>query len=210
MANIVTDREQDVELWIRPERVGDGYTVEWTTLDYDQAEREWRPRYDVEATPDDEQGLLHQRAGQLLSSIRAVLTERMPSFDVDREQITVFVIDDTYLFKHYFEQDTVFTELQRYYNEDDYRFEIPTNAFDEVQELLQEHFYDPVVVDEPAQFCVVHPKYADHPDVLFKASVLQRSNENYHVFLMKDQLSVEQAVNNGATQLADTDLEFTV
>lgn len=206
MANIVTDREQDVELWIRPERVGYGYTIEWTTLDYDQAEREWRSRHGFGATPDDEQGLLRQRARQLLSTVRDLFTERMPTFGVDRTQINVFHIDEQYLFKQYFDQDAVFTELQRYYNEDDYRFEVPEDAFTEVQEVLSDHFFDPVVVDDLEPFCVVYPKYTDHPDVLFKASVLQQSQGGYHIFLMKDQLSVEQAVNNGATRLAESDV----
>jgi hypothetical protein len=62
-------------------------------------------------------------------------------------------------------------------------------------------------VDASAEFCVVYPKYTDHPDVLFKTAVLQRSKRDKHLFLLKDQLSVEQAVNNGATRLADTDLD---
>lgn len=52
----------------------------------------------------------------------------------------------------------------------------------------------------------VKRKYTDHPDVLFKASVLQRERADYNVFLMKDEISVEQAVNNGATRLADVDV----
>jgi hypothetical protein len=62
--------------------------------------------------------------------------------------------------------------------------------------------------EPPEQFCVVYPKYSDHPDVLFKASVLQRSTGDHHVFLMEEQLSVEQAVNNGATRLVETDEEI--
>jgi hypothetical protein len=131
----------------------------------------------------------------------------MPSFDVDRERINLFAVDDRYLFKQYFEEDDLFAELRRYYNEDDYRFEVPQERFDEIRNILQEYFYDPVVVDEPEQFCVVYPKYSDHPDVLFKASVLQRSTGDHHVFLMKDELSVDQAVNNGAERLSDASVD---
>jgi len=131
----------------------------------------------------------------------------MPSFDVDREQVNLFRVEDRYLFKQYFDQDTVFTALRDYYNQDDYRFEVPPDAVEEVKQVLREHMFEPVVVDAPAEFCVVYPKYTDHPDVLFKTAVLQRSKRDKHLFLLKDQLSVEQAVNNGATRLADTDLD---
>jgi len=208
VANLLTDRETDLELWIRPERVGHGYSVEWTTLEDDPVGPEWRPqRRDARADPGS--GDTADRSGrELLSRVTSFVRERMPSFEVDRERINLFAVDDRYLFKQYFEQDDVFAELRRYYNEDEYRFEVPKDAFSEVQELLREHFYDPVVVDDPEQFCVVYPKYADHPDVLFKASVLQRSTGDYHVFLMKDQLSVEQAVKNGGTRLVEADVEI--
>ena len=131
----------------------------------------------------------------------------MPSFDVDREQVNLFRVEDRYLFKQYFDQDKVFTALRDYYNQDDYRFEVPPDVVEEVKQVLRGHMFEPVVVDAPAQFCVVYPKYTDHPDVLFKTAVLQRSKRDKHLFLLKDQLSVEQAVNNGATRLADTDLD---
>ena len=131
----------------------------------------------------------------------------MPSFDVDREQVNLFRVEDRYLFKQYFDQDTVFTALRDYYNQDDYRFEVPPDAVEEVKQVLREHMFEPVVVDAPAEFCVVYPKYTDHPDVLFKTAVLQRSKRDKHLFLLKDRLSVEQAVNNGATRLADTNMD---
>ena len=143
----------------------------------------------------------------MLNHGTAVVRTRMPSFDVDREQVNLFRVEDRYLFKQYFDQDTVFTALRDYYNQDDYRFEVPPDAVEEVKQVLREHMFEPVVVDAPAEFCVVYPKYTDHPDVLFKAAVLQRSKRDKHLFLLKDRLSVEQAVNNGATRLADTDMD---
>ena len=143
----------------------------------------------------------------MLNHGTAVVRTRMPSFDVYREQVNLFRVEDRYLFKQYFDQDAVFTALRDYYNQDDYRFEVPPDVVEEVKQVLRGHMFEPVVVDAPAEFCVVYPKYTDHPDVLFKAAVLQRSKRDKHLFLLKDQLSVEQAVNNGATRLADTDME---
>lgn len=79
--------------------------------------------------------------------------------------------------------------------------------FDDVAERLREHFYEPVVVEDVEPFCVVKQKYTDHPDVLFKAAVAKHSSDDYTVFLLKDQLSVEQAVERGAIQLAETGLD---
>lgn len=77
-----------------------------------------------------------------------------------------------------------------YYNEDDYRFEVSGDTFDEVRELLEEQFYEPVIIRDLKSFCVVYPKYTEHPSLPFKASVLQRSKGSHHLFLIKDQLSV--------------------
>ncbi|MFB6298199.1 MAG: hypothetical protein ABEH56_06735 [Salinirussus sp.] len=66
----------------------------------------------------------------------------MPQFDVDAERITVFRIDDEYLFSHYFDQTDVFEDLSEYYNEDAYRFAVPAEDFDDVRERLEEAYTD--------------------------------------------------------------------
>jgi hypothetical protein len=202
----MTDREHDCELRIRPERIGTRYTVEWATVEYNWKQLDWEPRQ--RSSP----------ASGILERVRTVLRkvlycstsffgERMPSFDVDRERINAFEVDGTYLFKHYFDQDDVFTELRRYYNESEYRFEVPADALTEVQAFLEDCFVELAVVDDVEPFCVVKRKYTDHPDILFKASILERPQQDYNVFLMKDQLSVEQAVNNGARRITETDID---
>lgn len=130
----------------------------------------------------------------------------MPSFDVDRTTITAFEIDDTYLFKHYFEQDDVFAQLNDYYNNGKYRFEVPAEDLDAVRDVLDDHFYELEVADDTEEFCVVKEKYTKHADILRNA-VFHTSRRDTTVFLMKDALTVEQAVEQGATRLAETDLE---
>lgn len=204
MAQLLADKNQDVELWIRPDRTGVGYAVEWTTLDYAAAAgngQPHQPRSLLNITR------LGQRASQLLTHIISNIRTRMPTFDVDQEQINLFAVEDRYLFKHYFKQDDVFAALRDYYNADDYRFEVPDDAVETVQEVLEDHFFEAVIIHDLELFCVVYPKYQDHPSVLFKASVLQRSTDDAHIFLMKDKLSVEQAINQGATAFADADVD---
>ena len=50
-------------------------------------------------------------------------------------------------------------------------------------------------------------KYTTHPENIFKASVLQRSVNDYNCFLLTDQTAVEQAVIQGATRLSETNFE---
>lgn len=130
----------------------------------------------------------------------------MPTFDVDRKSINVFEINDTYAFKQFFDQDDLFTQLEQYYNENAYRFELPTKAdLNQVDDLLDGYFYDLHVVDNQAPFCVVIDRDKDHSDILRNAVVRYQRGDHY-IFLMKDQLSVDQAVEHGATKLRETDL----
>jgi hypothetical protein len=124
------------------------------------------------------------------------------------ERINVYLVGSTYLFKHYFEGDDVFSRLREHYNPQQYRFEVPSDAFEDLQEFLAEHGYGLVVVEPIEEFAVVLRKYTDHPDGIFKDSVIQRSTDGYNCFLLTDRDAVERAVENGATWLSDTDLEL--
>lgn len=123
-------------------------------------------------------------------------------------QINAFQIDARIFFKHYFEDSDVFSELRSYYNSNEYRFEVPIDALPNVRQYLQDEGFGLVVVSDPTEFAVVKRKFTEHPDFLFKNSVLMRNTRNHHVFLMKDQSSVEQAIVNGAKRLDSTDLDI--
>lgn len=129
----------------------------------------------------------------------------MPEFEVDREPIHVFQIDDSYLFKHYFARNDLFSELGDFYNRDKYRFEVPDKEFSEVQELLEKNYFDLQIVDEPEEFCVVKEEYTDHSEIL-RNSVLTWNRDGYNFFLMKDPIAVDQATEQGATHIEATDL----
>lgn len=55
----------------------------------------------------------------------------MPAFDVDREEITTFEVDGTYLFKQYFDRNGVFDALESYYNSDKHWFEVPEDELND-------------------------------------------------------------------------------
>lgn len=121
------------------------------------------------------------------------------------EQVNVFEVDETYLFKQYFDGEDVFSRLKQYYNNQQYRFEVPPDEFDDLQSFLADHGYGLVIVNAIEEFVVVVKKYTTHPENIFKQSVIQRSVDGYNCFLMTDQAAVEQATHEGATRLIETE-----
>lgn len=128
----------------------------------------------------------------------------MPTFDIEAERLTVFHIGDEYLFTHYFDRDDIFEQLQPYYDSDAYRFEVPAEEFDEVRELLTEEYFEPVVVEDLDPYCVVIEKYDPHADIL-RNSVVNWERRGHKFFLLKDELSVKEALEQGARRIADTE-----
>ena len=123
------------------------------------------------------------------------------------ERVNVFEVDRRYLFKHYFEGDAVFARLRRYYDNQQYRFEVPPGEFSEVRSFLADHGYGLVVVEAVPEFTVVVRQYTRHPENIFKASVTHRGADGYNFFLMTDREAVEEAVRDGAVRLARTTLD---
>lgn len=132
----------------------------------------------------------------------------MPEFHrANLERVNAFAIDDAYFFKYYFDHDEVFAKLGKYYNNQQYRFEVPEASFEEIADFLSGYGYGLVVVEYPDSFAVVVRKYTEHPENIFKGSVLHRSEGNWNVFLLKDRATVDRAVDQGATPIEDVDLE---
>lgn len=127
----------------------------------------------------------------------------MPTFDVEPERITVFEVDDEYRFAHYFDREDIFEDLREYYNDNEYRFEIPAAEFEAVRDRLEAAHFDPVVVTDLEPYCVVKEKYTEHAEIL-KQSVANWERSGQLFFLMKDELAVTDAVERGATRLEDT------
>lgn len=123
------------------------------------------------------------------------------------EPVNVFPVDDRYVFKHYFEGEAVFARIREFYAAQHYRFEVPSDRFEEIRSFLAGHGYGLVVVDPLEPFVVVVRQYTAHPDGLFKSSVCQRREGAFNFFLLTDQAAVDRAVDGGATRLTDTQLD---
>lgn len=114
------------------------------------------------------------------------------------EAVNAFLIDETVYFKHYFEGDAVFAELRTYYNNQQYRFEVPAGEFDAVATFVEPHGYELTRVESLPEFVVGVEQYTSHPENIFKSSVLQRQQAGYNWFVLKDKVAVEEAVYAGA------------
>lgn len=90
----------------------------------------------------------------------------MPSFDVETEEIPAFDLGDTYLFKTYFDEDQLFNQLKKYYNNDKYRFEVPESDLGQVKQTLDDFFYELAIEDGIEDYCVVAEKGADSSEIL--------------------------------------------
>ena len=124
----------------------------------------------------------------------------MLSFDVDKEEITAFEFGNRYLFTTYFDKEPLFNQLKQYYKSDKYRFEIPEDELEQVRQNLDEFFYDLVIEISWEDYLVTTDKEADSNTVL-RNSVMKTRRGRHEICLMKDKLSVEQAIEDGATPL---------
>jgi len=135
----------------------------------------------------------------------------MPTFDADITEINAFKVEDAglYIFSQYFDEDEVFDELREYYDSEQYRFAVPADEMDRIESFLDEYFYDlnRVTSDAIEPFCVVKEKYTNHADIL-RNSVYHTSRGSNTIFVMQDRLSAEQAVEQGAIPIADSDTNF--
>jgi hypothetical protein len=131
----------------------------------------------------------------------------MPTFDIDPEPLVVFRVGDEYLFSRYFDRQDVFDDLREYYNEEQYRFEVPADEFEQVRNRLEDAYFDPVVVTDLEPYCVVIDRYDEHAEIL-KQSVATWERHGHRFFLMQNELAVKEAVERGATRISET--EFVV
>lgn len=128
----------------------------------------------------------------------------MASFDVDRDRILVFEIDDECVFSRFFDRTDVFEELREYYEDDAYRFEVPAEEFEAVRSYLEDNYYELEVVTDLEPYTVVIDQYEPHADIL-RNSVIEWTRSGHRFFLLKDELSVQEAIEQGADPVAETE-----
>lgn len=131
----------------------------------------------------------------------------MPTFDVELRTINAFDIDDRYLFKAFFDENDLCTQLEQYYNPDRYRYEIPSGKIEHIEQILDEYFYELTYPDSRTPFIIAADKNIDTTNILRNAIHNQR-RKLYHIFLMKNETSASQAIEQGAKYLVDTPINL--
>ena len=122
---------------------------------------------------------------------------------VKREKINIFRIGGLWYFKHFFDDREIFMGLSDYYNRGRYRFELKdVEERDKVMEYLADKGFEPIPIEDTCDYTVKIDKFKKHASIL-RNSVDAKEEGNDKVFVMKDQASVEEAIDKGAEKVEE-------
>jgi hypothetical protein len=124
----------------------------------------------------------------------------MPIFDIieDRPRINIFKLNKAYYFKHFFDDQELFRELEPYYEKASYRFKMATaGERNKIMKLLDRKGFDPNIIDDPAPYTIEIDKYQKYGELL-KNSIESYPVRDKVVLIMKDIAWVEGALEMGA------------
>ena len=124
-------------------------------------------------------------------------------FDINRKKVNIFKIGTLYCFKQYLDDRELFDELSEYYNERAFRFECKTvGERIKIMKLLWYRGFEPTTVEDFREYMVKIDRFKKYGDIL-KNSIEHTELGSDRVFVMKDRLSVEQALELGAERFTD-------
>lgn len=131
------------------------------------------------------------------------------SSETDR-QVTVFAVDDHYLFAGQFTDDDLLEELRPFYSPRRGRFAVDQATFPRVERALAGAGYDVVVATDPGQFAVVVDETAPHPEAVLVDAVFGVSVGDQNVFVLPSEAAVADLTGEHVTPLADTPLRLSL
>jgi hypothetical protein len=115
-----------------------------------------------------------------------------------REKINIFKIGRVWCFKHFFDDKELFKELYKYYNSDQYRFEMPTvGERNKIIKCLERKGFELALIEDLSNYTVtleIFKKYA----LILRNSIDHNVKGNIRIFVMNDLVSVEEAIAAGA------------
>jgi len=124
----------------------------------------------------------------------------MPIFDIieNRPRINIFKLNKAYYFKHFFNDQELFRELEPYYEKASYMFKMATaGERNKVMKLLDRKGFDPNIIEDSAPFTVEIDKFQKYGELL-KNSIESYPLRDKVVLVMKDIACVKQALEMGA------------
>ena len=125
-------------------------------------------------------------------------------FDITRKKINIFRIGKLYCFKYYFRDNKIFTDLSPYYNKEKYRFECETaGKRNKIIKYLWKVGFEATIIEDLHEYIIKIDRMKQYMSIL-KDSVEQAEIGRDRIFLMKDKISVEYAIEQGAEQYTDT------
>lgn len=122
------------------------------------------------------------------------------TFDViqRRSKIILFKLGKLWVFKHFFDDKTIFKALAENYNEDKFRFDFKTfGARNQALKILERAGFDYELVEDLRPFVVKISRYSKYAPLL-KNSISFIETADWRIFLMKDSTSVEEALRLSA------------
>jgi hypothetical protein len=128
-------------------------------------------------------------------------TMSFPTFDVDpakKKKLNIFKIGKLWCFKYFFDDKEIFKDLMEYYNRDKYRFELSTvGDRNKTMKYLGKKGFEPVLIEDTSAYTVKIDRFKKYAPIL-KNSIDYDEKGQDRLFIMKDLVSVEDAVEKGA------------
>ena len=123
--------------------------------------------------------------------------------NITRKKVNIFKIGKLYCFKQYFDDRELFNELSQYYNDKNYRFECKTiGERNKIMKLLWTKEFESIPVDDFHDYMVKIDRFKKYSNIL-KNSIEYTEIRSDRIFVMKDMLSMEQAIEQGAEKFTD-------
>ena len=128
-----------------------------------------------------------------------------PTFDIEpkKKKLNIFKIGSLWCFKHFFNDKEIFKELSEHYNREKYRFELKTiGERNKVMKYLEEKGFKPVLIEDPSNYTVKIDRFKKYAAIL-KNSIDYDEKGRDRIFIMKDLVSVEEAIEKGAERRSE-------
>jgi len=114
------------------------------------------------------------------------------------KKVTVFRLGMIWVFKCFIGDEDLFRDLADYYKRDRYRFEFETmTERDDAASLLEQKGFSVDLVEDLNGYVVSMNKFDKYASIL-RNSVEFAETQDARVFLMKNKVSVEEALDFGA------------
>jgi hypothetical protein len=127
-----------------------------------------------------------------------------PTFDIDPEKkkkLNIFKIGSLWRFKYFFDDKEIFKDLLDYYNQEKYQFELGTvGERNKIIKYLEKKGFKTVLVEDASDYTVKVDRFKKYAAIL-KNSIDYDEKGQDRIFIMKDLVSVEEAIAKGAEKV---------